>query len=197
MVRPIRVSSVGLAKLFEDTLRRRHRHRQFIGIVALLVIVVLSQPWRAPQLFWPGAMLAGLGIAVRLWASGHVKKDKELATGGPYALVRHPLYLGNHLLFLGFCLASGLWWSFVVWLAVTLLYYPPAIRHEDAKLESLFGEAWRGWHAVTPAIVPRPRRPAASLSGRWSLAQSLKANGEPIIAAVLVALLWVVHARIP
>lgn len=197
MVRPIRVSSVGFGKLLEDTLRRRHRHRQFIGIVALLVIVVLSQPWRVPALFWPGAVLAGLGIAVRLWASGHVKKDRELATGGPYALVRHPLYLGNHLLFVGFCLASGLWWSALVWLVVTLLYYPPAIRHEDAKLESLFGEAWRAWHSVTPAIVPRLRRPATSLSGRWSLAQSLKANGEPIIAVALVTLLWVVHARIP
>ncbi len=197
MVRPIRVSSVGFGKLVEDTLRRRHRHRQFAGIVALLVIVVLSQPWRAPALFWPGAVLAGLGIAVRLWASGHVKKDKELATGGPYALVRHPLYLGNHLLFIGFCLASGLWWSALVWLAVTLLYYPPAIRHEDAKLKSLFGEAWQAWRALTPAIVPRLRRPAAPLAGRWSLAQSLKANGEPMIAAVLVALLWVVHARIP
>ncbi len=197
MVRPIRVSSLGFGKLVEDTLRRRHRHRQFVGIVALLVIVVLSQPWHAPGLFWPGAALAGVGIAIRLWASGHVKKDKELATGGPYALVRHPLYLGNHLLFIGFCLTSGLWWSPLVWLGVTLLYYPPAIRHEDAKLESLFGEAWRRWRAVTPAIVPRLRRPAASLGGRWSLAQSLKANGEPIIAAVLVALLWVVHQRIP
>ncbi len=197
MVRPIRVSSLGFRQFFEDTLRRRHRHRQFVGIVALLVIVLLSQPWRAPTLFWPGAALAGLGIAVRLWASGHVKKDKELATEGPYALVRHPLYLGNHLLFIGFCLTSGLWWSALVWLGVTVLYYPPAIRHEDAKLESLFGEAWRRWRAVTPAIVPRLRRPGGSLSGCWSLAQSLKANGEPIIAAVLAALLWVVHARIP
>lgn len=196
MVRPIRVSSVGLGKFFEDTVRRRWRHRQFVGIVALLVIVVLSQPRRAPVLFWPGAVLAGAGIAVRLWASGYVKKDKELATEGPYALVRHPLYLGNHLLFIGFCLTSGLWWSALVWATVTVFYYPPAIRHEDAKLESLFGEAWRRWREVTPAIVPRLRRPPASLAGRWSLTQSLKANGEPIIAAVLLTLLWVVHARV-
>lgn len=181
----------------EDTLRRRYRHRQFIGIVALLVVVALAEPWRGAGLFWLGAGLAGVGIFIRLWASGHVKKDKVLATSGPYALVRHPLYLGNHLIFLGFCAVSGLWWSPLLWLGVTLLYYPPAIRHEDTKLEELFGDDWRRWRAVTPAIVPRLRRPKASLAGRWSLAQSLKANGEPMIAAVLITLLWLVHARLP
>lgn len=196
-MRPLRVKTWGLGKFFSDVVQRRWRHRQFVGIVALLLVVSLSQPWRLPQLFWPGAGLAGLGILLRLWASGHVKKDKELATDGPYALVRHPLYLGNHLIFLGFCLTSGLWWSGFLWLLVTAVYYPPAIRHEDAKLEGLFGEAWRSWAAATPAILPRWRRPAVSLTGQWSLPQSLKANGEPIIAAVLIGLLWLVHARLP
>ena len=75
-------------------------------------------------------VIAVLGILVRLWASGHVKKDKVLATTGPYAYVRHPLYVGNHLITFGFCLASGLWWSFIAWLAIalTLLLRMLAIR---------------------------------------------------------------------
>jgi protein-S-isoprenylcysteine O-methyltransferase Ste14 len=197
VVRPIKLSSFSPSKLWHDLRFKRYRHRQLVGIVALLVVVAFARPALTPRLFWPGAVAVLLGVLIRLWASGHVKKDKVLATTGPYALVRHPLYLGNHLIMLGFCLASGLWWSWLVWLAVTVLYYPPAIANEDERLHKLFGADWEAWRPVTPAIVPNPvRLGKVSLGGRWSFAQSLRANGEPIIALVMVGLLWLVHSRL-
>lgn len=197
MVRPFKASSLSPSKLWHDLRFKRYRYRQLVGIVALFAVALLAEPSRTPRLFWPGAVAVLLGVLVRLWASGHVKKDKVLATTGPYALVRHPLYLGNHLIMLGFCLASGLWWSWLVWLGVTVLFYPPAIANEDERLHKLFGADWEAWRPVTPAILPNPARLGkVTLGGRWSFGQSLRANGEPVIALVMLALLWLVHSRL-
>lgn len=182
---------------FSELIRRRYRYRQFVGIALAVVLVAFAEPVRT----WvvTGAILAVMGAAVRLWASGHVKKNTELATTGPYAYVRHPLYVGNHLIAIGLCLASGLWWAFPLWLAQALVFYPAAVRREDSRLEDSFGESWRAWRAETHALVPRatPYRPAGATGapekGTWSFRQSLMANGEPIYVAVIAAMfvwLW-------
>ncbi len=172
-----------------ELVRRRYRYRQFIGIAFAAVIVALGEPVR--EMILAGAVFAVLGMVVRMWASGHVKKDAELATTGPYAHVRHPLYVGNHLIAIGLCLASGLAWSFVAWLALAFFFYPAAIRKEDSRLELRFPEAWRAWRAETHALFPRltayrPENADPADRGTWSFRQSLVANGEPIYVAVTV-----------
>lgn len=184
-------------RFLQDLVHRRWRHRQFVGVAFLFVLVAFAEPWRAPFLFWPGAVLALLGIAVRLWASGHVKKDKVLATTGPYAFVRHPLYVGNELILIGFCLASAVWWGVLGWAAISFLFYPPAIRHEDEVLHKLFGADWEQWRARTRALLPRLTPYGDRIGGEWSFAQSLKANGEPLIAVLLVFFLYLIHLRLP
>lgn len=182
-----------------ELLRRRYRYRQPVGIAFGVLLVVLAEPRR--DLVLASLVCAVPGMLVRLWASGHVKKDTSLATTGPYAWVRHPLYVGNHLIGLGLCLASGLWWSLPAYLVLALAFYPAAIRREDARLSARFPEEWRAWRAETHALLPRtsPYRPAGSAPerGEWSFRQSLVANGEPIYVAVIVAgLLWI-WARLP
>lgn len=183
-----------------ELLRRRYRYRQAVGIAFAALIVALGTPTHA--LVLAGAAFAALGMAVRLWASGHVKKDTELATTGPYAHVRHPLYVGNHLIAIGLCLASGLWWSFVVWLALALFFYPAAIRREDARLSTRFPEQWKAWRAETHALFWSwtPYRPAgggAAETGTWSFRQSLVQNGEPIYVAIIVFALAYLWAQVP
>ena len=121
---------------------RRDKYRQFLGIALIALLCVVGAP-TTPPVFAVAAGLVMLGILIRLWASGHIKKDQELAQDGPYALVRHPLYVGNLILLAGYCLASGQWWSYPAAIAVVWGFYPPAIRREDAKLERLFPERWR------------------------------------------------------
>ena len=182
-------SSLGLGKLAHDLVHRRYRFRQFVGVGFLFVLTAFGRPAELGSagrtMLLVGAVFALLGMLVRLWASGHVKKDKVLTTTGPYGYVRHPLYVGNHLITLGFCLASGLWWSFAAWAVIALFFYPGTIAHEDEVLRRLFGESWERWRAVTRALIPRlsPYQPGAT--GEWSLAQSWH-NGEPIIISVLV-----------
>jgi len=186
-------SSLGLKKLGHDLVHRRYRFRQFVGIGFLFVLTLLGHPaaWgeAAPRLFWSGIGFAVLGMLIRLWASGHVKKDKSLATTGPYSYVRHPLYVGNHLITLAFCLASGLWWSFPVWAVIAFIFYPGTIAHEDEVLHRLFGKSWEAWRAETRALIPRLTPYNRSEKGEWSLRQSWH-NGEPQIIAILVLCLW-------
>jgi protein-S-isoprenylcysteine O-methyltransferase Ste14 len=185
-------SSFGLQKLGHDLVHRRYRFRQFVGVGFLFVLTFVGQPsaWGpyAPVLFWSGIGFAVLGMLIRLWASGHVKKDKSLATTGPYSYVRHPLYVGNHLITLAFCLASGLWWSFIAWAAIAFFFYPGTIAHEDEVLHRLFGKSWEAWRAETRALIPRLTPYNRSEKGEWSLRQS-QHNGEPLIIAILAACL--------
>jgi protein-S-isoprenylcysteine O-methyltransferase Ste14 len=102
-----------------------------------------------------GVPLAVIGMLVRLYASGFVMKNKELATHGPYALVRHPLYTGNILLLVGFAIAGATLWGLPLALAFFWFYYPPAIEYEDRKLRRIFAAQWEQWAAGVPALMPR------------------------------------------
>lgn len=194
---PSLAERIGLRKFLHDIRHQRRRFRQFVGIAFLILLTIVGTP--KPTWFWPGVVFAVLGIAVRLWASGHVKKDKELALTGPYAFVRHPLYVGNHLITFGFCLASGLWWSLLAWIVLGLYFYPQTIRDEDRLLARLFPEQWPQWAHQVRALIPRltPYRAQQPWHASWSLRVSLRKNGEPIIAALLLLFLYLLYLRLP
>jgi protein-S-isoprenylcysteine O-methyltransferase Ste14 len=187
------IKGIGLERFLQDIRHRRDRYRQFIGIMFIFLVTAAGQPFYPA--FAAGSIFVFLGIAVRMWASGHIKKNRVLATDGPYAYVRHPLYVGNILLGVGFSLASGLWWSIVLFVAILWLFYPQAIRHEDEKLHRLFGEDWRNWRRNTRALIPKLRVEGGA-GGDWSFYQSLRQNGEPIIALILLICLYFLHVNL-
>lgn len=166
-------------------LRYHEFSRQFIGIVLIPLFAVLGRP--TPLTFWIGVVLVVLGTAVRVWASGVIFKNEVLATSGPYAYVRHPLYVGNILTLAGFAIASALWWAPPLVLAFLLFYYPPAIEYEDRKLHRLFGDQWSEWSAAVRALLPRSTPYRSGQSAQWSFRQSLRGNLEPVIALFLAA----------
>jgi protein-S-isoprenylcysteine O-methyltransferase Ste14 len=169
----------GLRRLLYDLRHRRRRYRQLVGVLFVLWMTVVGRPIEG--LLVLGTVLATLGMLVRLWASGYVMKNEVLATVGPYARVRHPLYVGNLLICAGFCAASGLWWSIPAALAMWLFFYPQTIRYEDQKLRRLFPGDWDRWAAETRALLPR-LTPYVGNGERvpWSLSRSLLRNGEPV-----------------
>ena len=121
--------------------------------------------------FWlarptPGLLLLGLSIAVpglilRAVAAGHIEKDRTLATTGPYAALRHPLYLGSFLVGVGLAVAGGRWALFFLLLPVLALVYSRTIAAEEEELTRLFGEEYRAYRARVSAFVPslRPGEP--------------------------------------
>lgn len=169
--------------------------RQAIGILLVAVYAVWAAP--TPALFWPGAVIAIVGILVRLYASGFVMKNKELATSGPYSLVRHPLYTGNTLMLIGFCLANGMLWPWLVGAFFLWFWYPTAIAYEDKKLHGIFGASWEEWSARTPALVPRSLIPRGSADTSWSFAKSMNQNYEPVIVVYALFWLWWLWRQLP
>jgi len=93
------------------------------------------------------------------WGVLHTAAQQDrLATGGPYARVRHPQYDGFLLIMIGFLLQ---WPTIptVVMLPILVVVYARLARAEEREVAARFGAAWRAYAACTPAFVPR-RRPA-------------------------------------
>jgi protein-S-isoprenylcysteine O-methyltransferase Ste14 len=139
-----------------------------------------------------GLPLVALGEIVRLWASGHIQKTQVLATGGPYAHSRNPLYVGSVLLALGLALAAA---SVGVAAAVVLYFaafYPSVMREEADFLRRKFPEEYAAWETAVPVFLPR-LTPAGPRSSHFSWAR-VRINKEwrtavalPLVAALLFA----------
>src|SRR5213078_1051628 len=91
------------------------------------------------SILW-GAPIAVLGLLLRGWAAGHLAKNQRLATGGPYAMTRNPLYLGTLLVAAGLAIASREVMLAVLFAAAFALVYLPAIELEEQHLRKLFPE---------------------------------------------------------
>ncbi len=87
-------------------------------------------------------------------ASGHVKKNEELATTGPYAYCRNPLYLGSIIIAIGFAIASRDLWVAVGIVLLFAAIYVPVIRSEEAFLRSRFAE-YDAYAQRVPRLLPR------------------------------------------
>ena len=177
----------GLPRLVRE-LRHQEAMRQGLGLALMPAFVWLSRP--TPVLFMAGAFIVVLGCLVRVYASGYIVKNQQLATDGPYSLVRHPLYTGNLLVLVGFTLACGRWWVPLVAVAFWWFYYPTAIEYEDRKLHRIFGAPWEEWSRTVPAVIPRGLRPTRPAS--WSFITSVRQNAEPIVIAfTLICIGWI------
>ena len=183
----------GLNKLIRP-LRYHEASRQWFAVLFVLLVSLLGQPTK--EMLIAGGVVALVGTLIRLWASGHVKKNKVLATDGPYAYVRHPLYVGNILILIGFSMASMLWWAFPLMIFLIYFYYPPAISYEDGKLRKLFGEQWEAWSKDIHALIPTFSNKAGSASSDWSFKQSLFQNLEPVIVLYLIWCIYMLYAKL-
>ncbi len=106
----------------------------------------------------PASLAAGLpvslcGLAWRAWAAGHLAKNQQLATSGPYAYSRNPLYLGTLLVAAGLAVASRSAALAMLFAAVFVLVYLPVISLEEQHLSALF-PAYRDYAAQVPLLLP-------------------------------------------
>src|SRR3989442_13785310 len=80
------------------------RWRVPLGFACAALFFLLARP--RPLTLIVGAVIALPGLALRAWAVGCLRKNEALATDGPYAYTRNPLYLGSFLMGLGFTIAA-------------------------------------------------------------------------------------------
>ncbi len=124
--------------LMAEWSRVARRIRVPLGFVFAVLYFWLARPtWRFIAL---GAIVIAPGLLVRALASGHVRKNEALATSGPYAHTRNPLYLGSLLIGVGFAVAARSWWVGVALVVMLFAIYVPVIRDEEAFLRQKFPE---------------------------------------------------------
>lgn len=132
--------------------RIARRIRVPLGFVFALLYFWLARPtWRAMAL---GALLVVPGLLIRALASGHVRKNEALATSGPYAYTRNPLYLGSLLMGVGFAVSARSWWVGLALVVMFFAIYIPVIRDEEAFLRQKFPE-FEQYARRVPRIFPR------------------------------------------
>jgi protein-S-isoprenylcysteine O-methyltransferase Ste14 len=122
-------------------------------------------PW-APWEFWAAALITTLGLLFTVWARIHlghnwsetvtIKRGHELIASGPYAIVRHPIYTGLIVAFIGSAMARGEWCSvsavFIAWAALWR-----KLRLEERWMVERFGEQYIAYCRCVPALVPFSR----------------------------------------
>jgi hypothetical protein len=124
-----------------------------LGFVFGISYLIFANP--TPLTLGVGGAIALIGVIIRGWASGHISKNERLATTGPYAHTRNPLYFGSFLIAAGFAIAAH-WALLLVVVAFFVLIYAPTMQRERANIAGRFPEAYEAYSANVPAFVPRP-----------------------------------------
>jgi len=134
--------------------RLLQRLRVPLGFLFAIIFMIFAKP-ALPALI-AGAVVSIFGILIRAWASGHIRKNQNLAISGPYAYTRNPLYLGSFLLGVGFTIASGVWWLALIFIVLFLGIYLPVMRVEAEDLTQIFGADFKEYKKAVPLFFPRP-----------------------------------------
>jgi len=129
------------------------RWRVPLGFACAALFFLLAQS--RPATLIVGGLVALPGLALRAWATGHLRKNDALATTGPYAYTRNPLYLGSLIIGLGFTIAAGRLILGLVFAALFLGIYVPVMRVETKTLAELFGKDYHDYAAAVPLFLPR------------------------------------------
>lgn len=178
------------------------RRNRALGLLRLAVVWAVAgglawfgTPGREEWL--AGLVLTAIGESVRVWAAGYLVKTKKLITGGPYAHVRNPLYLGRLLILTGVAIAAKMphfanLAVLAAGYAIFFFYYlPRKERVEPKRLEEIHGAPFREYFEAVPAIFPR-LRPYAARHGAWKWANFGK--NEEILMVISLTVFFAVLA---
>lgn len=136
-----------------------------------------------------GCLLIFAGLGVRSWSAGLLRKNRELTTTGPYALVRNPLYVGSFLIMGGFCTLIGDAANMVVVLGPIAGLYYLQVRDEERRLAGLFPQEWPAYAEAVPRFIPR--RIVAAALAPWDARQWLGSREYNALGATLLGMLAV------
>lgn len=148
-----------------------------LGFLLGILYLIFAKPTLLALI--TGGAIALIGVLIRAWASGHITKNEKLATTGPYAHTRNPLYFGSFLIAAGFAVAAH-WSLLLLVIGFWVLIYAPTMERERANIRERFPDAYDEYSKNVPGFVPRPtpwRSTAAVEEGGFSGALYMK-HGE-------------------
>jgi protein-S-isoprenylcysteine O-methyltransferase Ste14 len=168
--------------------RVARRIRVPLGFIFAVVFVLLARPTKTTLIV--GALALVPGLVLRGLASGHVQKDKQLTTTGPYAYTRNPLYLGSLMLAAGFAIAARSWWIVGIMLLMFAVIYVPVIAGEERYLRQAFPD-YEDYARHVPRFLPRltpygMQRSAYSSARYWKHREYQASIGCAVVLAILI-----------
>ena len=161
--------------------------------VLIVLLIIFAEP--KANLFFMGLPFILSGEILRLWAAGHLSKNREVTTTGPYSYVKNPLYLGTFLIMIGFCFLASQWMILLIGLAAFFAYYAPFKKKAEAdRLREIFGPAWDDYDRSVPDYIPRLSPYEKKGQHRWDWSRVVS-NSEHETAIVTVAGVVILGAR--
>jgi protein-S-isoprenylcysteine O-methyltransferase Ste14 len=180
------------------------RWRDYTPLPLLAVFLVFAR--RDLRMFVAGCCTMAAGEAVRFWCQRYIggasrtrgsSPGAELVNGGPYSMVRNPLYVANLMLTLGTALLSGRPLLVLVAAAVFLAQYIPIVRWEESRLTVQFGDAYADYQAAVPRWIPRSGpRPDRAGADKPSVGRVIQIERRSLLALVVVVVAFAVRVNL-
>lgn len=173
------------------------RWRVRTGYPVAVLFLVLASP--TLRMILIGGLVSAVGLTIRGYAAGYLRKDRELATTGPYARTRNPLYLGSAALAAGFMIAGNSIWAAALVAVYFSVFYYAVMRNEEEDLSKRFGSKFHEYAnrvpLFFPAIVARSSGDSASFSWtQYSRNREYKALiGTLLGVGVMVIRIYIHH----
>jgi len=164
-------------------------YRQRGVLVAVPLFISMFITWRecenVPAVWIAAGIVFGLGVAIRIWSQQYLHYrlpiDKTLTTGGPYTVVRNPIYIGNTLICLGITISSRVLWMVPISLLTCCLVYTFVVRFEEDGLSKRYGEPYLAYLREVPRWIPKFRDGAKLTWTKDYLGPSLVAEAHNLI----------------
>jgi protein-S-isoprenylcysteine O-methyltransferase Ste14 len=180
------------------------RWRSFLPLLTILLFLVAFKNFTYPEgshtldILWETFCFAVSfsGFLIRVYTVGHTpkgtsdrgtkrKKADVLNTTGIYSVTRHPLYLGNFLIWMGMSFFTHSFFFSLAAILLFFLYYERIIFVEEDFLRERFGQAFDDWAEKTPVFFPRfKNRQKSSLP--FSLKTVLKREFSTIFLIIAI-----------
>ncbi len=160
-----------------------------VPLYALIVLMIIfANPSWASCIF--GLVFVLAGEALRFWATGHLRKNEELTTSGPYAYLQSPLYLGSYIIATGLCIMAK---NPVIWVLASVVFFfsyvPRKQRTEWGRLERMFGEDFLKYKSAVHYFMPRLDPYPEGTKHTWSFAMTIEnTEHQTGIVVMLMAL---------
>lgn len=189
-----------------------YRHRVLVGnaVGFFGFLIIWVDPYAAvtfPRLI-AGSLIGLAGFTVRIWASSYQWPNiaqnlpdarTGLITAGPYAYMRHPIYLGMLLFTIGAFVGFGSWLAAAFVFVPTLILNLWQARYEEAFLIQMYGDEARRYQEHLPILIPKFWDPYPDRRGNFSLVQGIKYDMGPLSSFIcfIIVMLIITSYRVP
>ncbi|MCD6569686.1 MAG: isoprenylcysteine carboxylmethyltransferase family protein [Deltaproteobacteria bacterium] len=156
--------------------------------ILIVLLIIFANPTGSSCFL--GFIFVLMGEALRFWAAGHIRKNDELTTSGPYAYMQSPLYLGSFIVGTGLCIMAR---NPIIWVIICVVFFfsyiPRKKEKEWGRLENLFGEEFIKYKNKVPYFIPGLNPYPEGSKHPWSFASVIEnTEHQTAIAIFLIAL---------